>query len=597
MILYSSGTLLFFDSLAEQHRAKDYVYERQKAPIAVRINHAPPFQVVIPLGVANMNSVTLVKESDGVETDRYAVMAPLGFATRSFGAYKIIVWAGVASIPYVSGSGGGNLEKGTYYLKVSNGSQTIYSEEFVMADDVDDAGQFIKIEYCHAENFPLPGDYHIDYRFGYRNFLYLRTRIGKPEYISEKVVENRDGFNFREQTIRYKRSRFEILAPEEVIDIISLIGLHDTVTIYKGDKVLEVDEFEMLSPDWMERGDVAAVECEFKTDTVVVVNGKGIATGDECGPEDGDCFEVTLNAVAFILEGSGEWDDKYYVDQYGNQIPLVGGDLVVVLERPSDDIVLYEYNGSTLIPHPTTPGVPGTYIYGDYIFEANTGTYYYDNGDSSLLYSHISSVVGTHVAGQAIPISSVELWALLATGFEVLLTVVESYEFTVSGIDFTPPATPIVALKIRVSSSMCAYYYDGAWLYLDPFGLVACASSYADDVSAGVGGIEAGEFYCLSIANLYGMTEGFVKRLEPFTGFSSDIGAVASLGRNVIYQLNEDNIVGAPSGICRIAVDGIPVYASDAEAATGGVIVGDFYAYNEAGATADNYCFVKKRIS
>lgn len=583
MILYSSGTLHFFDSLAEQHRYKEYVYNNH-APIAVGLNKLPPFQIVVPLALASINSCVIVKESDGISSERYSVLSPLGLATRTFPAYKIVVWPGLASVPTVSG--GGLLDRGTYYLILSNGAQTFYSEEFTMMDDIE---SFIKVEFCHTEDFPLPGGYHIDYRFGYRNFFYFRTHIGKPEYIFENKVEARDGFNFPEQKIRYKRSRFEVFLPEEVADAVSMIDLHDTVKIYQGDKVFHVEEFEM-SANWLERGDVAAVEIEFKTDTVVVVNGKGIALGDVCGSEvEGQCFEITYNAVAFILEGSAQWDGKYYTDPFGNQIPLVAGDLVVVSERPSENVVLYEFNGVTLIPHPMNPG--------EYIFEANEGQYFYDNNEASLLYAHISDISGTHVSGQAIPISSVELWGLLADGTEVLLAVTDSFEFTEFGIDFTLPETPLVALMIKVSSAQCEYYYSGPWVYLDPFGVVTCAGNYVDDTEAVANGVGPGEFYCLHIANLYGMIEALVKRIDPFTGYTSDAAAVASLGRNVVYQFAENNDVGVPSGICRIAVDGIPVYDSDTAAATGGVAVGEFYAYNPAGETADNYCFVKKRQS
>ena len=166
MILYSSGTLPFFETLAEQHRAKGYTYGK-RAPISVGLNKIPPFQIVVPLAMPDINSVIVIKESDAVESERYAVMSPLGFETRAFSAYKIVVWPGLSSIP--TPSGGSLLDMGTYYLKISNGAQIFYSEEFVMTEQID---EFIKVEFCHTEDFPLPGGYHIDYRFNYRNFLF-----------------------------------------------------------------------------------------------------------------------------------------------------------------------------------------------------------------------------------------------------------------------------------------------------------------------------------------------------------------------------------------------------------------------------------------
>ncbi|MDV7401774.1 hypothetical protein RZS08_60705, partial [Arthrospira platensis SPKY1] len=101
-------------------------------------------------------------------------------------------------------------------------------------------------------------------------YFLLSTEVGKPRYLFEETVRRRDGTNFFLQQIRVKTSQFEVIAAEEVIDAISLVPLHDSITLSKGEKVYDIEELSM-EVDWQEQGDRAVVSFEFKTDTVVIV--------------------------------------------------------------------------------------------------------------------------------------------------------------------------------------------------------------------------------------------------------------------------------------------------------------------------------------
>lgn len=581
MILNSAGTLRIYLSTADQHRSKPYAYGH-RAPVIINRNQVPPFQFVIPLDYADVNSVKIISRETGTELDRFDQMTTAGLETRAFASYKIVRYPATVLIT------GGMFSEGVYYLQISNGAETWYSEEFCMKGDI---SQLWKITYCHSENFQLPGLGHIDYTDGYVNYFLVDTVIGKPAYGYEDTVSRRDGRNFPIQQITFKSHFFELILPEEVIDAMSLIPLHDTVQISRGAKLYEPDEITM-EVNWQEQGDLAVVEFEFRTDTVVVVNGRGIGADEECGTGAGECFEVTYNAKAVLVDGGTDYDNHQYTTPGGETVALAPGDIIVV-ESHSDPAtyILESWNGMGYSSVPTSPG--------EYAYDINTGRYFYDNNDfpivGSLMTGRITSIVGNMVYGEAIPISTVEVYALLPGGGEQLVALGPSDEFTEFGFEFEV-IDGASALRVVIGTVLCPGYYQGPWVYLDPLGLIECQGDYASDADAIADGVGGGEYYCLTVDNIYGMPQAVVKRLPPFTGYTSDIAGVAAVGENVVYELSAANDLGMPSGICRMTADGTPVYDDDADAAANGVSVGEFYVWDASGSGFLSG-LIKKRIS
>lgn len=123
-------------------------------------------------------------------------------------------------------------------------------------------------------------------------------------------------------------------------------------------------------------------------------------------------------------------------------------------------------------------------------------------------------------------------------------------------------------------------YLPGCPCEAPPVLFAYCAGDYESDEAAILGGVAEGETYCLTIDNIYGMPEGTVKQLGPYFGHASDMAAVTSLGYDVTYSASASNIYGAASGMRRIPISSIPTYQDDADAASNGVEVGEFYAWD-----------------
>ena len=114
----------------------------------------------------------------------------------------------------------------------------------------------------------------------YRNFIYLPTELGKPNYDFEETGEDRDGFYYPEKQLSEKTYRFSFIAPEYMLDALRLVRLSDYVTVtdqYGYD--YHADRF-LMTPKWLGDGDLASVVVEFQTDTVVKNTGTGFVKGD-----------------------------------------------------------------------------------------------------------------------------------------------------------------------------------------------------------------------------------------------------------------------------------------------------------------------------
>lgn len=167
-----------------------------------------------------------------------------------------------------------SLSSGVYYMLMSDGIQTWYSEMFCIVQDIN---SYLKIEWWDNNNLVFDSG-EIIYKHvvntitgetaEYRNVIYLDTDIGKPDYKFEEDGKERDGYFFAEKQLSEKVYRFTFVAPEYLCDAIRFIRLSDNVQIYKNGIDYIVDSF-LADVAWQEQGDLAAVDVEFRTNTVV----------------------------------------------------------------------------------------------------------------------------------------------------------------------------------------------------------------------------------------------------------------------------------------------------------------------------------------
>lgn len=248
--------LPFYDNLALQNHRKDYAFS-QVYPLITYKNMLLPFQVVLASGTA-INWVRLYNFSTGKYADITTSIKENGLQIKSFTGFKLLKYPG--TLPII-----GIVHEGQYYLAISiSGLGTIYSDVFTVCNKVDD---YLLIEYSNSYNFELKNGV-VDFSDNFKFKCYLNTQVGKPEYDFEEEATERMGYTFIESQVSKKIYKFTFLAPEYLCDALRIVRLCENKKITSKLQVYDLTTFNM-EPEWEDQGDLAAVECEFETDTII----------------------------------------------------------------------------------------------------------------------------------------------------------------------------------------------------------------------------------------------------------------------------------------------------------------------------------------
>lgn len=248
--------LPFYDNIALQNHRKDYAFGQVYQLITYK-NTLLPFQVVLASGTS-VSWVRLYDFNTGKYTDITTSMKENGLQIKSFTGFKLLRYPGTLPIIEIK-------HEGQYYIAMSiSGLGTIYSDVFTICNKVDD---YLLIEYSNSYNFELKNGV-VDFSDSFKFKCYLNTQVGKPEYDFEEEATERTGYTFIESQVSKKIYKFTFLAPEYLCDALRIVRLCENKKITSKLQVYDLTTFSM-EPEWEDQGDLAAVECEFETDTVI----------------------------------------------------------------------------------------------------------------------------------------------------------------------------------------------------------------------------------------------------------------------------------------------------------------------------------------
>lgn len=248
--------LPFYGNIALQNHRKDYAFG-QVYPLITYRNMLLPFQVVLA-GGTSVNWVRLYNFNTGKFIDITRSMKENGLTIKSYTGFKLLKYPGILPIVEIK-------HEGLYYLAILiQGLGTIYSDVFTVTNNVDD---YLLLEYYNSYNFELKNGI-VDFSDSFKFRCYLNTQIGKPEYDFEEEATERMGYTFIESQISKKIYKFTFLAPEYLCDALRIVRLCENKKITSKLQVYDLTTFSM-EPEWEDQGDLAAVECEFETDTVI----------------------------------------------------------------------------------------------------------------------------------------------------------------------------------------------------------------------------------------------------------------------------------------------------------------------------------------
>ena len=421
MIATEINILPWYTTLSHQHNYKWYAYGQYYC-MPTPSGFLVPFQLRRENTGAAITELVVIELATGTETNILAIANASGLEVAEFPAdgYDLIIYPSTLSV--------GSFNIGRHYLRMADGTNTWYSEVF---NFVDTTFGLVKVEWWHSENFCYPSG-HVRYNYPYKGRVYLKTDIGKPEYSFEQTVTERNGKNFKLKQISAKLYKFVFLAPEYIADAFRQVPLHDFVEItnYNDNRTYTVDEINMGSPDWQDRGDLAAITVDFQTDTVIVKSGSGLTTLDYTA-QPGQCITPTYNAVAGITDGSKQYIAAYYIDDTtGEDVSFAEGDYILVSSFSPDLMLLYKFvSGSYVLQSPAD---------GATVYDANSGRYYfYDSGAGSFIIPYIISITAGTLTGKTIAGTMAAIYAYNGTT-HTLIDTVTAAEIT-AGVSITVP--------------------------------------------------------------------------------------------------------------------------------------------------------------
>lgn len=282
------SVLPFYADISEQDWRKSYAYG-DVYPLFSQAGFLLPFQIVRDHRANTITNVVLFRK-DGTQVGEITnsiLEAGLTIVPFALLGYDVILFPAI--FPMFS------MNDGQYYISISDGVETWYSEVFTVVQDM---SAYLKVEWYNDDNLVFAGGQCVFKNPRFHNFLYFATEVGKPEYTFEEEGENRDGYFFPSKQLSEKRYKFTILAPEYLCDVMRIIRMCDYVRITdKYGRHYDCDTF-LITPEWQEQGNIAKVVVEFETDTVIKKIGKGfiVSTGADFNEDYNNDYLIHQNS-------------------------------------------------------------------------------------------------------------------------------------------------------------------------------------------------------------------------------------------------------------------------------------------------------------
>lgn len=161
------------------------------------------------------------------------------------------------------------LPQGTYRARFSIGDKVYISTPFCVIPGIETSSKYLLIEYWNDEKIAYPDGFittgaNNDFKYQ----MYVPATICKPKYEFEEELTKRAGYKFLELQTSTKVYAFTFVAPEFICDAMRLIRLSDYIRISHDGEYYNALNFE-FDVDWQEQLYLAAVECQFETDSII----------------------------------------------------------------------------------------------------------------------------------------------------------------------------------------------------------------------------------------------------------------------------------------------------------------------------------------
>lgn len=241
---------------------KWYAYGKEFA-LPFSTTELPPFQFTVaslPTFDPTTVEVFLVDEATGTRG-----ATGIKIKVDSMDGYGSVLYVSPGSNVYAK-----SIEPGVYRAEFAiPEGETYVSTPICVTDGIETNTNFVKLEYWNDEKLAYPNGFVTtgtdnDFKFQ----MYIPTTFFKPKYEFEEEITKRAGYKFLELQTCNKVFGFNFLAPEYICDALRLVRLSDYIRFAHDGEYYNALNFE-YTPDWQDNGYLAAIECQFETDTII----------------------------------------------------------------------------------------------------------------------------------------------------------------------------------------------------------------------------------------------------------------------------------------------------------------------------------------
>jgi hypothetical protein len=241
---------------------KWYAYGKEFA-LPFSTTELPPFQFTVaslPTFDPTTVEVFLVDEATGTR-----VATGIKIKVDTMDEHNSVLYVSPGSNVYAK-----SIEPGVYRAEFAiPEGETYVSTPICVTDGIETNTNFVKLEYWNDEKLAYPNGFVTtgtdnDFKFQ----MYIPTTFFKPKYEFEEEITKRAGYKFLELQTCNKVFGFNFLAPEYICDALRLVRLSDYIRFTHDGEYYNALNFE-YNPDWQDNGYLAAIECQFETDTII----------------------------------------------------------------------------------------------------------------------------------------------------------------------------------------------------------------------------------------------------------------------------------------------------------------------------------------
>lgn len=250
-----------YTRLSAQNRFKRHCANQNSFSLITRTNRFLPFIIKRDLILDQIESWEAYDLEGGLA--HTVVPQETGYEIYTLGTSQYIIYYGAIIDGLV-------MECGSYYLKISDGTNDWFSEVFTVGDFTTNGNPYAVLEWSHSHDV---GD--IIYQTGYVNRLYLDIELGEPDYITEEEVSKDVLGNEIDILVRTQKQYKSTIAalPEYLVDslTLSLQGADEvSITLPENQETIAVIQARAQVLDWINDGCSANVELRFKVEESLV---------------------------------------------------------------------------------------------------------------------------------------------------------------------------------------------------------------------------------------------------------------------------------------------------------------------------------------